>query len=233
VLAAQETPLQLLHHKEMLGVRQAVQALAKVEAVAAAHLMQALKIVRVKAVLVAMVQRGLMVLPTRAVAVAAMEILARAVVVQVALAVVVQAMVMVPQHQQLLVQPTEAVGVVVQAQVVTVRLAAQVLLFFVTLIHLLLPHLLRVPQQLQQRVDIVITHLPLLVQLPSKEKECLIFQVFGHQDNSCKQLAPLGLGLRPPARLRLALLHQGTRPLLWLLLRQQMRGIQQQLLDIR
>jgi hypothetical protein len=132
--------------------------------------MQALKIVVVKAALVAMVRRGSMVLNTLAAAVAAMEILVRVAVVQAALEAVVQAMVMAPQRQQLLAQLTEAAVVVALAQIVMVRLVVQVLLFFVTPIHCLLPHLLRVLQQLQQRVGIVITHSPLLAQSHSEVK---------------------------------------------------------------
>jgi hypothetical protein len=37
------------------------------------------------------------------------------------------------------------------------------------------------------------------VQLPSKEKECLIFQVFGHQDSNFKHWVR-AFGLRHPVR---------------------------------
>jgi len=134
-----------------------------------------------------MAQRGLMVLPTPVVAVAVTEPLAVVVVVQVVQAAAVRDMVMALERQQLLVQLTEVVAEVAQGQAVMVRLVVQVLLFFVTLIHYLLRHLLRVLQQLQQLADIVITRLPPLVQLHSESKQCLTIQEFGHAHSRCKQ----------------------------------------------
>lgn len=143
-------------------VRQLV--VGKVVLVAAAHPMLDQIMAVVKVVLVVMVQRGLMVFPTLVVVVVVMVTLALGAAVLVVLAGAALAMVTGLQHQQRRALQTEAVAVAVRGHLAMALVAAQVLLFSVTLIPSLLQHLLRAPQQLQQQVDFAITHLPDQVQ---------------------------------------------------------------------
>jgi hypothetical protein len=118
----------------------------------------------VKAVLAVMARLGLMVFPMLAVAVAVMVIQALVLVVLVVLAVAALAMVTGLQHQQPQVQRTAVGAAAVRGHLAMALVAAQVLLFSVTLIRFLLLRPLQGRQRLPHQADTAITHLPDQVQ---------------------------------------------------------------------
>jgi len=107
-----------------------------------------------------MAQLGLTVFPMLAVVVAVMVIQARVLVVLAARVEAALAMVTGLQHQQPQVQQTEAAAAAVRVHLAMALVAAQALLFSVTLIRFLLLHPLQGRQRLPHQADTAITHLP-------------------------------------------------------------------------